>query len=363
MLHLRYGLLLTLLLTVLSFVASQEENRYGVYKSSALVTITWTTDQVVSFQTEEIYDIERATSTYFSELLSDKSHSTFDTNRDVISTLVQAKKQKVGNDYVILESFVDIMNIGDEGILDVAGLLMFLTNKNTTDSSFAHLDKVVNIGYSIDMVSFTASMQTSEFIAPIERNFIVAPIHEEQVSQNKTMVSVTIVLAFALVAIALILVYVTGGWLALHKRVKDLLRREDEITTQMRDIKSRPTEDTGSPGSSNGHESKMTNPSGILGMDPRYGKAGTLDGLGVKMTPIRGFENGDAASDVFTPGSQATSYSDTGRIPLGITSMRKLIPGAENIDYDQEAAQRKSQQSFERKRLDYQGRDEDGSPI
>jgi hypothetical protein len=244
-----------------------------------------------------------------------------------------------------LESVIDIMNIGEEGILDVAGLLMFLTNKNTTDSTFAHLDQIVDIGYTIDMISFTTSMESSELVKVVDDRGIIAYEEAKHTTKERTLVTVTIIVAFALCSISLILVWVAGGWLALRKRVKELLRREEEWTQMRDDIKSRPTEETGSPDSG-----EMTNPSGILGVNPR-----ALDGMGVKMTPVRGYGNGDSASDVFTPGSQATSYSDTGRIPLGITSMRKLIPGRGSPDYDQELATRNSPQpSYESKRLDYQ---------
>ena len=230
-----------------------------------MVTITWTTDQVVSFMTEEIYAIEKATSLYFTELLSDKSHNAFNTETDVISTTVQAKKQKVGNDYVILESIVEVLNLGEEGMLDVAGLLMFLTNKNTTDSSFAHLDKVINIGYYIDMVSFTASMESSQLIKAVDDHGIIEYEEEKHVTKERTLVTVTIIVAFALCCISLILVWVAGGWIALRKKVKDLLRREEEWTQMRSDIKPSPTQETESPDSG-----KMTNPSGILGMNPHY---------------------------------------------------------------------------------------------
>ncbi|CAJ1907362.1 unnamed protein product [Cylindrotheca closterium] len=350
--QLRHGLLSTLILALFSSAKGQEDKKYGIYKSSAMVSITWTTDQVVSFQTEEVYAIEKATTLYFSGLLADESSSAFKSESDIISTSVQARKQKIGNDYVILESVVEVMNIGEEGMLDVAGLLMFLTNKNTTDSTFAHLDKIVDIGYNIDMISFTTSMESSELVKVVDDRGIIAYEEAKHTTKERTLVTVTIIVAFALCTISLILVWVAGGWLALRKRVKYLLRREEEFTQMRDEIKSRPTEDTdtGSPESGD-----MTNPSGILGVNPR-----ALDGMGVKMTPVRGYGNGDTASDVFTPGSQATSYSDTGRIPLGITSMRKLIPGRGSPDYDQELAERNSPQlSYESKRLDYQSEEEE----
>ena len=96
------------------------------------------------------------------------------------------------------------------------------------------------------------------------------------------------------------------------------------------EIKQKPTEETdeeaGSPEKDD--NTQFTNPSGILGVNPSYGttgRGGLYGGLGVKMTPGRS-PNSEIGSEIFTPMSEATSYSDTGRMPLGITSMRKLLP-------------------------------------
>lgn len=189
-------------------------------------------------------------------------------------------------------------------------------------------------------------MESSQLIKAIDDHGIIEFEEEKHSKKERTLVTVTIIVAFALCGISLVLVWVAGGWLALRKKVKFLLRREEEWTQIRSEIKSRPTEDTESPESGKG-----TNPSGILGMKPPY--PGTLEGIGAKMTPVRGYGNGDTASDVFTPGSQATSYSDTGRIPIGITSMRKLIPGRESPEFDQSG----------RKRLDYQRDGDDDSAL
>jgi hypothetical protein len=324
-----------------------------------MATITWSTDQVTSFQTEDIFEIERATSLYFSELLADKSHSAFQDNSEVFSAVAQVKKQKVGNNYVVLESVVDIINIGDEAILDAASLLMFLTNKNTTNSSFTHLDTLINVGYSIGMISFSNENESSSMVLAVDDNG-VAMEESKYTAKERTLITVTTILAFALFAISVLLFWVAGGWLALRKQVKILLYREEEQTRAgLREIKKNPTHDTdeeaGSPTSSNGKETQFTNPSGILGVNPNYRKSGALNGLGIKMTPARrGLDDGDAASDVFTPMSQATSYSDTGRMPLGITSMRKLVPGRENVEAKTpNALQRNSLGASGMKRLEY----------
>jgi hypothetical protein len=101
-------------------------------------------------------------------------------------------------------------------------------------------------------------------------------------------------------------------------------------------IEAKPTHDTEEDTSPQKDEAtEITNPSGILGAE-------TFDGLGVKMTPSRPRAS-DLDSEIATPMSV---YSDSGRMPIGITSMRKLI------------ANRDSQENiainpYAMKRLDY----------
>jgi hypothetical protein len=309
-----------------------------------MVSITWATDEVISFRTEEIFEIEQATSLYFSDLLADKSHSAFQDNSQVIDTIVSVRKQKVGRESVILESTVEVMNIGEEGILDVAALLMFLTNKNTTSSSFEHLDSMMSIDYSIDMISFTNQDAASTLVVSIDQAEASAMTNGRYTAKEKTLITVTSILAFALFAISFILIWVAGGWLALRKQVQVLLYREEVRT---REIKQNPTQDTDeeaiSPSGSQGKETQFTNPSGILGVHPYYGKSGrALDGFGIQIAD-------DKTGDVFTPMSEA--YSDTGRAPIGITSMRKLIPG--RGESTPTGAQRNSLEAFGMKKLEY----------
>lgn len=332
-----------------------------------MVTIQWNTEEVSSFQTEDIFKIEEATSLYFSALLADKSHSAFQDSSEVISTSVKARKQKVGSDYVILESVVDVMNIGDEGVMDAAALLMFLTNKNTTNSSFTHLDSLIDIDFKIDMISFTNEKKSSQLVLPVQKVTEPVPIDESKYSsKEKTLITVTSILAFALFAVSAILIWVAGGWLALRKQVKILIHREEELSRRMgEEIKQKATQDTEdeeavSP-TSRAEETQFTNPSGILGVNPYYKNAGidpfrpgAMEGLGVKMTPARGLRNKEA--EMFTPMSDATMYSDTGRAPLGITSMRKLIPGRDNGGATSPTAgQRNSLEAFGMKKLNYGG--------
>ena len=117
-------------------------------------------------------------------------------------------------------------------------------------------------------------------------------------------------------------------------------------------LQANPTADTDEEAGNKDEETQFTNPSGILGVNPHYGKnneitSSALDGLGIKMTPARNPRNSDGGSEIFTPMSEATTYSDSGRVPIGITSMRKLLPSEGNQQ------DRISLGAFAVQRLDY----------
>ena len=317
----------------------------------------WATEEVTSFQTEELYQIEQAASLYFSALLADKSHDAFKDSSKMISSSVQARLQKVASQHVTLESSVEILNIGETGIQDAAALLMFLTNKNTTDSSFSYLDSLIDLDYNIDLISFTNGDESSYLLLPVDE--ATETDLKTYTSKEKTLITVTSILAFALFAVSVILIWVAGGWLALRKQLKMLLHREEELSKIMADdIKRKPTQDTEDEEAvSPVADTQFTNPTGILGAKGYYGKNGpdpfnpaALEGLGVKMTPGR--LRGNKDTEAFTPMSDATLYSDTDRAPLGITSMRKLIPGR---DKSPRRAQKNSLEAFGMKKLNYGG--------
>ena len=297
----------------------------------------WSTGRVTTLPTEEVYHIEQATSSYFSELLAEKTHSAFQEPNQVLNTAVSVQRQRIENEVVVFDVLVEVLHVGDQGIVDLAALLMFLTNKNTTNSSFTALDSLIGMGIELDMVSF-ANAEGSKVLTSIET--IEDDSTSKYTESEKTLIVVTSVLSFALFALSIILIWIAGGWLALRKQVKVLLHREEELTRmtkQHEELKMRPTEDTDEEGGrpSNDDETEFTNPSGILGVNPYYGKNGqpegsALDGLGIKMTPARGANDNDMGSEIFTPMSEATHYSDSGRAPIGIMSMRKLLPDSQN---------------------------------
>jgi hypothetical protein len=318
--------------------------------------LRWRTDLATLLPTEDVYHVEQAASSYFSGLLAEQTHSAFQEPNEVLNTAVSVRNQTIGNEVVVFDSLVEVIHIGDQGIFDLAALLMFLTNKNTTNSSFTTLDSLIGMGVHLDMVSFT-NAEGSEVLNVVESS--AEDASSKYTESEQTLIIVTAALSLALFAMSVILIWVAGGWLALRKQVKVLIHREEELTrmTKQReqDLEMLPTasEETDEEGGANEDDTQFTNPSGILGVNPYYGRSGNggsaLDGLGIKMTPARG-ANSDTGSEIFTPMSEATHYSDSGRMPIGITSMRKLIPDGEG---EQDDINDSLRSSFGMKRLQY----------
>jgi hypothetical protein len=318
-----------------------------LFESKAFMTLEWRSESATPLSVDAIFQIEQAAASYFSDLLADTTHSALQDNT-VIHTDVAARKQNVAVDNVVLETEIAVISMGDTGILDLAELLQYLTRKNTTNSSFTNLDFLIGMDIKLSIVSFNFAIG-SELLSQIEPESQVA---EEKYSDNeKVLIIVASVLSFALFILSVILIWIAGGWLALRKQVKVLIHREEEMTrmTKQQDIEAQPTQETDEEvGSPREDATNFTNPSGILGVNPYYGRSASrlnaLDGLGIKMTPAR--RGNSEESDIFTPMSEATHYTDSGRAPMGITSMRKLIPEGEDGD-------RSSLGTFGIKRLEF----------
>jgi hypothetical protein len=318
------------------------------------MTVEWQTDEAELSSTENIYLIEKGAEKYFMELLIDPTHSALKDSTAIVRTHVVAKFLEQKSTFLYLQSEIHVSHVGYEGLSDLASLLMFLTSRNTTDSFFTALDNSIGLGIEIEMLSI-ANEGESTLLTSLEGASVQDSMYTKS---EKTLIVVTSVLAFALFSMSIILIWIAGGWMSLRKQIKVLIHREEEMTRMTReaDLKENPTEETheeegGSPGGDDA--SRFTSASGILGVNPYYGRQGThrsaLDGLGIKMTPARGTRDfNDMDSDIQTPMSDATGFSDTNRAPLGITSMRKLMP-AEGDD----AVTRNSLAKLGVKRLEY----------
>lgn len=291
--------------------------------------LEWTLNGVFrnEYSAGDLFTIEEATTTYFSELLAEKSLSAFQSPNRFVDLNVAVREQAISGDNIVIETTLNVYHIGDSGIADLTDLLRFVTNKNTTGSEeFLVLDSLIGMGVNVGMVSFTNAKESDALAGGFEAFYLQAQQADGDSKYSegeKTLIVVVSVLSFALFALSVILIWVAGGWLALRRQVEILIQREEELTRMTHGIEQKPTEDTEedfSPRNDDG--TQFTNPSGILGVNPYQSRSSrTFEGLGVKMTPARS-RNSDMDSGVETPMSE---YSDSGRMPIGITSMRKLL--------------------------------------
>ena len=287
------------------------------------------------FSTEEIYHIEEITAQYLRELLTNDDSLTFlDEPDSVIDVSVNAQTQQVYGNEISFGAKVDVTHYGEVGITDVAALLAFLVNKNNTDSSFIYLDHILRADASVELISFD---YISESI-PVATNLTTASTlieikNAKKYGSEKTLLVVTTLLSITLFGMSAILIWVGGGWLSLRKKVRDLVLREEELTRMTMNIVSKPTADTQDGDEEDsprgGYDSsQFSNPSAIHGSYNR-GARPNMYGLGVK-TPSKMISG--SASELATPMSVMSEYSDTDRAPIGIMSMRKLVPPREQDD-------------------------------
>ena len=289
--------------------------------------------QDTQFTTEEVYHVEEATTSYFTDLITqDESLRFLDDPKNVLSISVDVKRQMVEGEEVVLSGGVTMMHYGDQGIIDLAALLTFLVNKNNTDSDYVYMDQLLadSIGATVEYLDFDFVSES----VPLAANLTTLEAVEEgnnegsdRSGSEKALIVVVTLLSITLLGLSVILCWIGGGWLQLRQKVKELLLREEEMTrmtNQPPEIKPKNTEETAddcenSP--TNESKTNFTNPSGILGVYGmnNYGVE-KLQGLGIK-TPARS-KNGEIDEEMATPMSV---YSDSDRAPIGIMSMRKLV--------------------------------------
>jgi hypothetical protein len=280
--------------------------------------------------TDDIYNVEEAVTSYFRDLITqDESLRFLNDPKNVLNVAVSIKKQTVDENQVFLKGDIDVMHYGDQGIIDLAALLTFLVNKNNTNSSYVYMDHLIGMGATVEYVEFDFVSES----VPLSSNLTLVSEYNKNVtssgrsSNEKILIVVVTLLSITLIALASIICWIGGGWLALRRQVSVLLQREEELTrnTQQKGIHPKGTEETEDDGElspSPDTKTNFTNPSGILGVYGMNGDGGDkLKGLGIK-TPARTYSGEMYDNYLATPMS---TYSDTDRAPIGIMSMRKLV--------------------------------------
>ena len=104
-------------------------------------------------------------------------------------------------------------------------VVVTLTDRRTFGAEVVGFDSLIDIDFKIDMISFTNEKKSSQLVLPVQKVTEPVPIDESKYSsKEKTLITVTSILAFALFAVSAILIWVAGGWLALRKQVKILIQ-------------------------------------------------------------------------------------------------------------------------------------------
>ena len=320
-----------------------------IYKTTALFEIEFTAGS--EFSTEDIYHIEEASSLYLNELLTNEESLPFVEQPDsIIDVNVDVQTQEVNGNEISLESEVTVIHYGNVGIIDLAALFTFLVNRNNTDSRFVYLDYLFQPDATIELISFDFVSESITMASNITAISDMEMQNSKYTGNEKTLLIVTTFLSITLFGMSAILIWVGGGWLMLRKKVQVLLLRDEELTRMTQNhhrghIQSKPTAETEGgdeedPDNSRSNESQshLTNPSGMLGVNnhcdngsSERGGPMSIYGLGER-TPAK---IGDTSDDVDTPMSVMSTYSnysDTGRAPMGIMSMRKLVPSTQFLE-------------------------------
>jgi hypothetical protein len=294
-------------------------------------------------------------SKYFRSLLiNDESSLRFidQPQTDIVDVTVNIQKQTAtttSSSGGIIEfdaevSLLHVDDVGSDGVTDLAALLTFLVDRNTTGASYAYLDNQIRSNTStvskITSMSFiyTGSSDVVNDLAVPQRvlDRYVASVGRSE--SEKTLIIVVTFLSMALLVVSAVLCWITGTWFELRKQLQILMQREEEMarmSMQQNNLKTKPTDETEKHNENNddgspARDSHLTEPSGFLGANnPYHVSSQALNGLGIKMTPLRDrrSSSGDDGDD---PGTPMSTYSDSSRAPIGILSMRKLMPESSN---------------------------------
>mmetsp|Transcript_18809 Transcript_18809/g.52537 ORF Transcript_18809/g.52537 Transcript_18809/m.52537 type:complete len:354 (-) Transcript_18809:132-1193(-) len=309
-------------------LATERAPKLSIYKTPALLELQFTSEN--EFTAEEIYHIEETTTLYLQDLLTDDDSLRFlDEPDSVIDVSVNVRTQQVKGTEISLGSEVDVVHYGEVGINDLSALLTFLVNRNNTGSSFIYLDRIIETDASVQLISFDYVSQSIPMAADLTRMSAHNQLANAKESKKKMLSFITTLLSITLFGMSAILIWVGGGWLVLRRKVKTLLLREEELTRMTMNIESKPTVDTevgdeDSP--SKGNNDNVSKNKGPL----------AIYGLGVETTPAK-LGSSRILDDMATPMSVMSDYSDTNRAPIGIMSMRKLVPNIQRHTAESES--------------------------
>ena len=272
------------------------------------------------YEANGLYDLENRISTFITDILI------ADTNMLQLGVAVQ-NQALVPGDTLRIDSGLSLVYVADQPINLFEILEASVGNRN-----LANALNVENVLVLYEEVVTTTELQD------------ISDDGGKTIGDTGLLVA-TVILSVTVLAIASILLYVSGGWTAFRKCLQNLCYKEEVIEekNQIENKRTLPEDEVYDVECRSIAESSIaeTNATGILGAVSNDENSNPALDLGIK-TPIRHSHDGESnitgfseldVSEMQTPQSEMTERSIS-TAALGITSMRKLLHTTSDTEND-----------------------------
>jgi hypothetical protein len=269
--------------------------------------LAWPSQEISSIS--QVYQIEFATTTYFSSLINAQALSPSDSLLDLYTSITNGTTNE---GTITFHGIVTATYLAQQTVIPLNSTLTALTQQ----------DALLGLQRALASEQIISEDNTSANDMKLTFSSYGDPSHMTDVlidtsrsSAAKSLIIGCALLAVALLVVSNVLLYVTGGWNACRQSCNSCLFEEveDDYAVAKMSTFQVQSYDEGERSKEEDMEAQSVvtdNPDGMLGS--------RLAGLGIQ-TPMRGVEYDDLNS--MTPMSEMQTPA-----PLGIQSMRKLAP-------------------------------------
>lgn len=280
--------------------------------------ISWEAQNKDTLSLQKINEFEDALSVLLHNSMKTESQSNTGLLPDqtVLATEIHVKNVTRDNQSFQLNAIVDVLYVADDGVSDMASILIRLSRKDDVHKQLLNdIYDILGADAGSVVMNFRA-IQTTNKLWQVEHN------HNGGKADRSLILACTLLCA-ALVVVTSVLMYVAGGWKDLKERLEEQMvwfKEQRRTYSEDEDEESGGVDVADSNDDDDGDDDG-TNPSGILGATSQDNNENVAQGLGIHRTPERGLDDDGYQT---TPFSEMSKYSDTSRVPLGIQSMRKM---------------------------------------
>lgn len=302
---------------------------FQFFSSNSIMEVEWVAEDVSTLSLHEINEFENAIAVLLYTTMKKESESNVGLlpEQKVLAIDLHVKNVTKKSSSFHLNAVVDVLYVAQAGIPDMASVLIRLSRQENVEDSL--LDDIYEIlGGTAESVN--VHFKTLE--PPATKLWELQDHDHASQKADTSLILACTLLCAALVLVTSVLLYVAGGWRDLREKLEEQI---DWIKDQRRTYSSDESDeesgeiDVADSGSADEGDEEATNSSGIIGASSNDNNA--MEGLGINSTPERGIT--DDGYDT-TPFSEMSNYTDTSRAPLGITSMRKMLPSNGHRDRD-----------------------------